>query len=102
VGKLFDSDKTLGETYHIGSQFEHSVDDLIEISAKVTGASQSAKLFDTSKEYGKYYEDIERRVPSVEKIAEHVGWRATTDLETGMANFRDWAKANPWWLELDV
>jgi len=102
VRLVFESQRSNGETYHIGSNFEHTVEDLISISAKVTGAKEPPKLFDTAMEYGKFYEDIERRVPDVSKIRDHVGWAAATGLEQGMANFRDWAKASPWWLALDV
>jgi nucleoside-diphosphate-sugar epimerase len=102
VQRVFEAERSNGETYHIGSNFEHTVDDLIAISASVTGTKQAPKPFDTSKEYGKYYEDIERRVPDVSKIREHVGWTAATNLEQGMAKFRDWAMASPWWLALDV
>jgi len=102
VRLVFESQRSNGETYHIGSNFEHTVEDLIAISAKVTGAKEPPKLFDTAMEYGKFYEDIERRVPDVSKIRDHVGWAAATGLEQGMANFRDWAKASPWWLALDV
>jgi len=102
VEKLFHSPRTNGETYHIGSQFEHTVEDMIDVTARVCGARVAPKVFDTVREYGKYYEDIDRRVPDVGKIRDHVGWVATTDLEAGMARFRDWAKANEWWLKLDV
>lgn len=102
VQRVFEAGKANGETYHIGSNFEHTVDDLIDVSARITGAAAAPKVFDTAKEYGKYYEDIDRRVPDVSKIKEHVGWVADTTLEQGMAKFRDWAKANPWWLELNV
>ena len=102
VERLFHSEKTNGETYHIGSAFEHTVDDLIAVTSRICGATAAPAHFDTAREYGKYYEDIQRRVPDVSKIRDHIGWASTTDLNAGMTRFRDWAKANPWWLNLKV
>jgi len=100
VVALILSNRAIGETYHIGSEFEHTVDELIEITRRLCGSTLGPSPFDTSVKYGAVYEDIERRVPNVEKIRDHIGWRATTDLEAGMTKFRDWAVANQWWLEL--
>lgn len=102
VARLFESEKSRGETYHIGSRFEHTIEEVIETTRIVCDADSAPKIFDTAKEYGRYYEDIQRRVPDVSKISEHIGWIADTNLVTGTIKFRDWAKANPWWLQLQV
>jgi nucleoside-diphosphate-sugar epimerase len=40
--------------------------------------------------YGKGYEDIQVRVPSVEAAKKHLGWTPTTDLRTALRKTLDY------------
>lgn len=93
--------ETIGGTYHIGSQFEWTIADAVDLIQRVTHNTRAPDSFDTDRAYGAAYEDIERRVPEVDRIYRDTGWTATTDLESGVIRFCDWASRNPWWLELD-
>jgi nucleoside-diphosphate-sugar epimerase len=99
---LMESELAVGNTYHIGSRFEMSVDQIIDLTREVCGSSVDAMTFDTRRQYGALYEDLDRRVPDVSKIHADIGWQANTDPRTGMTKFRDWARRNDWWLQLDV
>jgi dTDP-alpha-D-glucuronic acid decarboxylase len=102
VVQLMQAPASVGNTYHIGSQFEHTVSDVIRITGEVCGSTLSPRVFDTKSEYGTVYEDIERRVPDVSAISEAIGWQAVTSYREGIERFRDWAKANPWWINLRI
>lgn len=100
---LMESEQALGQTFHIGSQFEYSISEAVEVCKSVIGRTdiESASI-ETEKIYGSVYEDIERRVPSVDKIRNTIGWEAKIDLSEGVQNFVDWARDCDWWLRLDV
>jgi nucleoside-diphosphate-sugar epimerase len=100
---LMESEEALGKTFHIGSQFEYSVSEAVEVCKAVVGREDlGSSVVETEKMYGSVYEDIERRVPSVEKIRDAIGWEAKIDLSEGVKKFSDWAKGSRWWLSLDV
>jgi nucleoside-diphosphate-sugar epimerase len=45
--------------------------------------------------YGKGYQDILTRVPSIRNAEKHLGWRPTTDLDTALRNTLDYHLARP-------
>jgi len=100
---LMESDKALGQTFHIGSQFEYSVGQAVDVCKSSIGREDlGSEAVDTEKLYGSVYEDIERRVPAVVKIYNAIGWKAKVDLAEGVTKFADWARESQWWLDLDV
>jgi UDP-glucose 4-epimerase len=100
---LMESEKALGETFHIGSQFEYSVSQAVDVCKSSIGREDlGSEAVDTEKLYGSVYEDIERRVPAVDKIEKAIGWKAKVDLAEGVTKFADWARESQWWLDLDV
>lgn len=75
------SAKTIGEIINIGNTEEISIKDLAEKIILVTG-SKSQIVF---KKYGEVYdsnfEDMQRRVPSIDKIKNLVGWAPKRKLD---------------------
>jgi nucleoside-diphosphate-sugar epimerase len=45
--------------------------------------------------YGKGYQDVQMRVPSVKNAEKHLGWRPTTDLATALRKTLDYHLARP-------
>ncbi len=100
---LMESEKALGSTFHIGSQFEYSVADAVDVCKKSIGREDiGIEPVHTEKLYGSVYEDIERRVPAVDRIHEVIGWKAKVDLAEGVTKFAEWARGSKWWLDLEV
>ncbi|MEK6925740.1 MAG: GDP-mannose 4,6-dehydratase [Nanoarchaeota archaeon] len=92
--------KAVGETFNIGRDKETRIRDLVSTIIDVcekTGQIEPENL-DTTKHYGKTYEDIIRRVPDVTKAKNVLGWEATTDLRTGLEKTVKWVNENRWWL----
>jgi UDP-glucose 4-epimerase len=48
--------------------------------------------------YGDVYEDIPRRVPSVDKAYDLLGWKPTTSMRDGVKKTVAWVKKNDWYL----
>ena len=97
-----ESDAAIGEAFNIGSMVEttigHAVDLAIKI-ANVDGVSAPENV-DTTAVYGRRYEDIPRRIPDSTKAQRELGWRLKVDVEEGIRRTVDWARANPWYLQI--
>jgi UDP-glucose 4-epimerase len=79
------TDAALGRVYNVGSRFEHSINALAETVLRVTDSSASIAHIPYAQAYGEGFADTRRRVPSVERIARELGWRAEMSLEEGLA-----------------
>jgi UDP-glucose 4-epimerase len=60
---------------------------------KVSGAKSKIKFVTRESIYGESYEDIQRRVPKVEKMNRILGVKAETSLEEGLRETWEWFKA---------
>lgn len=88
----------VGEVFNLGNPAEVTIAEVVDLCLRHSGSGLTATAVETGKKYGAVYEDIERRVPDVNKARERLGWQATTDVETGIAQTVAWARANPWYL----
>lgn len=69
-----------GRVYNIGSQEEITIEDLADKIIAITN-SQSRKIFvpyETA--YGKPFDDMQRRIPCLDRIKETIGYRNTRSL----------------------
>jgi UDP-glucose 4-epimerase len=73
--------KAYGEVYNIGSNREISIKNLAEMVIKVTGSSSKVVFVPYEKAYQKGFEDMQRRVPSINKINKLTGFTPKVDLE---------------------
>ena len=87
--------------FHIGSNFEHSVQEVVGSVIKLIDDGLSSEKINTEELYSGKYEDIDRRVPDVSKIYREVGWKAKTTLNQGLEKTISWAKESKWWLAYD-
>jgi UDP-glucose 4-epimerase len=73
--------KAVGEIYNVGSQEEITIGELAErIVARTQSQSRIIKVpYDEA--YEKGFEDMYRRVPSLEKIKSAIGWEPTIPLD---------------------
>jgi len=78
---LMDSDATIGEVYNIGSGNETTMLGLAEMVKARTGSHSPITFVPYSVAYEEAFEDMARRVPSIEKIRRTTGWEPTYDLE---------------------
>ena len=86
--------KAVGEIFNIGTADETSILRLAEIMAKLTNHQAGIVDVPQEKVYGKYYEDVGRRVPQVHHTEEILGVKMTTPLEEGLKLTLDWFFAN--------
>ncbi|MDR8414582.1 NAD-dependent epimerase/dehydratase family protein [Nonomuraea sp. 3-1Str] len=94
------SEKADGECFNVGSSEETTVGEVIRLALELAGDGRSTVPVDTGARLGGRYQDLRRRIPDARKAYEVLGWRSTTGLREGLARTIEWARANPWWLEL--
>ena len=78
---LMDADHTVGEVYNLGSQEEIRIVDLAARVKALTESESEIVLTPYEQVYGENFEDMPRRVPSLEKIRKAVGFEPRMGLE---------------------
>ena len=76
------SPDTIGKVINIGNDFEISINDLAKKVISETGSKSTIVYVPYEEAYGDGFEDMERRVPSIELINKLVGWKPERDLST--------------------
>jgi UDP-glucose 4-epimerase len=90
IERVMESEKTDGETYHIGSADETSIHDLAEELFTASGWHPKEITEKKSPEGS-----VKRRLADVSKIKKDTGWVANTDLATGLKATMAWYSLNP-------
>lgn len=79
--KLVANPKAVGEVFNIGSTEEISIEALASLVKQRVKSNSDIRYIPYDQAYEEGFEDMQRRVPSVEKIWKCIGWRATTPLD---------------------
>ena len=77
---VIDSPKAIGQVYNVGNNFEISIADLAKKVMEVTNSSSNLEFKSYADAYGPGFEDLERRVPDISKVARDLGWAPKRDL----------------------
>jgi UDP-glucose 4-epimerase len=85
VMALIDEPRAVGEIFNIGGQGEISIRELAERIKRMTGSSSPITHVPYEEAYQEGFEDMERRVPDISKIAALVGYRNTCTLDEILA-----------------
>lgn len=77
---LMNSEEAMGKVYNIGSVEETTIEGLADKIIEMTGSKSKKKFVSYEQAYGRPIEDMMRRVPSLERIQEAIGWMPKTGL----------------------
>ena len=77
---LLDSDAVIGDVFNVGAQNETSMRNLAELVIEMTGSSSPITFTPYNVAYEPGFEDMERRLPDISKIAAVTGWAPTYSL----------------------
>ena len=78
---LLDSEATNGEIFNVGNPEEISIRGLAERIIERTGSTSAIRFVPYDEAYEEGFEDMQRRVPDVTKIAESLGWKPKATLD---------------------
>lgn len=70
-----------GQVINLGNAEEVSIRDLANRSIEITGSNSEIRFVPYDEVYGEGFEDMQRRVPSLEKAKELIGYSPTRTLE---------------------
>jgi UDP-glucose 4-epimerase len=76
------AENTIGKVINIGNDFEISIKDLAQKIISQTDSRSEIVFVPYDEAYGHGFEDMERRVPSIELVRNLVGWKPQRDLST--------------------
>ena len=79
--RLMNCEHAAGRVYNVGSSEEISIEALADKIIEMTRSKSQKKFVSYEVAYGRAIEDMMRRVPSLERITEAVGWESKTSLE---------------------
>lgn len=89
---LMDTDAAAGEVFNIGGIEEISMLDLAKRVVEATGSHSTIQLIPYDEAFQKDFEDMQRRVPSIEKIKSLIGFEPKTGLDTIINHVIEYAK----------
>jgi len=89
---LMEADQAVGEIFNIGGTEEITIADLAQRIIDAVGSKSSIELIPYEKAYEKDFEDMQRRVPGIEKIKTAIGFEPRTDLEIMLAKTIDYIR----------
>lgn len=93
LSALMACDDAVGEVFNIGGTEEITILDLAARIIQETGSRSAVELIPYEQAYAKDFEDMQRRVPSIEKIRERVGFQPVTDLDTILREVIDYQRS---------
>ena len=83
---LMESPEAMGEVFNIGGTEEISIEDLAKKIVAKTGSHSKIDYIPYEVAFEKDFEDMERRVPGIEKIRKCIGFEPKTDLDGILEN----------------
>lgn len=78
---LMANDAAIGEVFNVGGTEEISILDLARRIIRETGSESECELIPYDDAFAKDFEDMQRRVPSIDKIREYIGFEPKTSLD---------------------
>ena len=81
LAKMLDTPACFGQVINIGNDEEVSIMGLADRAITLTGSSSEIKFVPYEEAYGEGFEDMRRRVPSLEKAKRLIGYKPTRTLD---------------------
>lgn len=79
--KMLETPACFGEVVNLGSDAEVTINDLAARAIALTGSSSEIKHIPYAEAYGEGFEDMRRRVPSLDKAKRIIGYQPTRTLD---------------------
>jgi UDP-glucose 4-epimerase len=94
ITKLIECPDAIGDVTNIGGTEEVTIGNLAERVKKLTCSTSEIKLIPYDEAYTKDFEDMQRRVPSIEKVEKLINWKPTTSLDNILEKVIEFYRVN--------
>lgn len=84
-----------GEVVNLGSEEEITITDLAERVKQLTDSGSEIRYLPYEEVYGKDFEDMQRRVPSIRKAYQIAGWKPRRNLDTILKDVINCFRSSP-------
>ena len=91
---LMENEKAVGEVFNIGGTEEIAILDLAVKIIEMTNSKSAISLIPYDDVFQEGFEDIQRRVPSIEKIKKLIGFEPETSLDSILRQTIDYISSN--------
>ncbi len=81
LSKLLDTPECFGQVINLGNDQETTINGLAEKAIELTGSTSEIRYVSYEEAYGDGFEDMQRRVPSLEKAGRLIGYKPTRTLD---------------------
>lgn len=92
---LMDTGTACGEVFNVGGTDEISIIRLAQKIIEITGSRSTIQMIPYDQAFEKDFEDMQRRVPGIEKIKRLIGFEPKTDLDAILARVIEYIRLNP-------
>ena len=89
---LADDPASYGHVYNIGSSEEISIEQLALKIKQLTGSNSEIRYIPYEEAYSHAFDDLRRRVPSLERIQKRIGYRPKTSLDQILKIIIQWMR----------
>ncbi|MFO7169802.1 MAG: GDP-mannose 4,6-dehydratase [Chloroflexota bacterium] len=93
--RLLDEPRAIGQIFNVGNPEEVTIAELAERVVRLSGSSSEIVYVPYEQAYESGFEDMRRRVPSIEKLAALTGFQPTLDLDGILRLVIEHERANP-------
>jgi len=91
--RAVERDKAIGKIINIGTEEEISILDLAKLMHKLSEVTSELQIkYVPYSSFSKNYEDVKRRVPSIDKMKELLNYEPKINLEEGLSRLIKWYK----------
>ena len=92
--KLFAQPAAVGRVFNLGSDEEVSIEGLAERVIAAAGSTSVIEHIPYEQAYGRSFDDLQRRVPKLDKIRRAIGFRPRLGLDEIVRSVVDHARAD--------
>ncbi|MEP6787144.1 MAG: nucleoside-diphosphate sugar epimerase, partial [Acidobacteriota bacterium] len=93
--KLIETPACFGTVVNLGNDEEVSINELAKRAIDLTGSTSSIRYMSYDEVYGAGFEDMQRRVPSLEKARAMIGYQPTRTLDDIINDVADESRTAP-------
>ena len=95
LAKLMRTPEAVGNVFNVGSNEEVTIEELAQRVIRLTGSKSTIQYIPYDQAYEEGFEDMLRRVPSLEKVKKFIGYEPTTKLDAIIQSVVDFERSRP-------